>query len=186
LHGVCFSLTLAKGHTGAALRRFPPIRTSYEQCGVGVSVGSACAEVRLRAVSLGLGFAGGSAALTHLAGWGAAALQDHWASAAAPPATSAPFMALYSLHNFYVYMLAYLYSPGAGAPHGPSLLLSYTDTLFRHFYRSCVRLEIIIIIAACRFSRCGGASFPCRWISRKSRTGFSIDFLILISIFSLR
>ncbi|KAF9798683.1 hypothetical protein SFRURICE_007013 [Spodoptera frugiperda] len=51
-------------------------------------------------------------------GWGPAALQDHWACQ--PKIhfdTSAPFMALYGLFNFYIYILAYLFSPGGGSLH---------------------------------------------------------------------
>lgn len=62
-------------------------------------------------------------------GWGPAALQDHWASQ--PKVhydTSAPFMALYGLFNFMLYILAYLFSPGGGSIHGKSKIKNETVT----------------------------------------------------------
>lgn len=76
-------------------------------------------DTRLRCLSLACGgvcvwwAAGGARAW----GWGAGALQDQWAPAAPAPATSAPFMALYALHNFTVYAQAYLFSPAGGSHH---------------------------------------------------------------------
>lgn len=52
-------------------------------------------------------------------GWGPAALQDHWASQPSVHYdTSAPFMAMYGLFNFKLYILAYLFSPGGANVHG--------------------------------------------------------------------
>lgn len=69
-------------------------------------------------------------------GWGPAALQDHWASQ--PNIhydTSAPFMAVYGLFNFYIYILAYLFTPGGGNIHGKRNSLKYTFyKVFLHVY----------------------------------------------------
>ncbi|XP_028036128.1 transmembrane protein 181 [Bombyx mandarina] len=77
-------------------------------------------DVRLRCVSAGAGAAAALAGAVCARGWGGAALQDHWA-ARHPHDTSAPFMALYSLFNFDLYALAYLYSPPTVEPHETSI-----------------------------------------------------------------
>ncbi|KAL4713253.1 hypothetical protein ACJJTC_018601 [Scirpophaga incertulas] len=78
-------------------------------------------DVRLRSLSLGVGAACAASASVAASGWGAAALQDHWAARRPPPDTSAPFMAIYALYNFYVYLLAYFYSPGSHSVHESSI-----------------------------------------------------------------
>ncbi|XP_026737025.1 transmembrane protein 181 [Trichoplusia ni] len=75
-------------------------------------------DIRLRCLSIVVGTVTSIVSVLGLQGWGPAALQDHWA--AQPKVhfdTSAPFMAMYGLFNFYIYILAYLYSPGGGAIH---------------------------------------------------------------------
>ncbi|XP_052740702.1 transmembrane protein 181 isoform X2 [Bicyclus anynana] len=75
-------------------------------------------DIRLRCLSIIVGTVTLITSILALHSWGPAALQDHWA---AQPGvhydTSAPFMALYGLFNFTLYILAYLFSPGTGALH---------------------------------------------------------------------
>lgn len=76
-------------------------------------------DIRLRCISIVVASVTVITALLALQGWGPAALQDHWASQ--PKInydTSAPFMAMYGLFNFKMYILAYLFSPGGGSIHG--------------------------------------------------------------------
>ncbi|PZC72294.1 hypothetical protein B5X24_HaOG211627 [Helicoverpa armigera] len=75
-------------------------------------------DIRLRCLSIVVGTVTSIITILALQGWGPAALQDHWACQ--PKVhfdTSAPFMALYGLFNFYIYILAYLFSPGGGNIH---------------------------------------------------------------------
>ncbi|XP_072940014.1 transmembrane protein 181 [Epargyreus clarus] len=75
-------------------------------------------DVRLRCLSIIVGTVTFITTLLALQSWGPAALQDHWASQ--PKVhydTSAPFMAMYGLFNFKLYILAYLFSPGGGSIH---------------------------------------------------------------------
>ncbi|XP_035439083.1 transmembrane protein 181 [Spodoptera frugiperda] len=75
-------------------------------------------DIRLRCLSIVVGTVTSIITVLALQGWGPAALQDHWACQ--PKIhfdTSAPFMALYGLFNFYIYILAYLFSPGGGSLH---------------------------------------------------------------------
>ncbi|KAG7308119.1 hypothetical protein JYU34_006780 [Plutella xylostella] len=75
-------------------------------------------DIRLRCISTVVATVTAITALLGFQGWGPAALQDHWASQ--PKVnydTSAPFMALYGLFNFKMYILAYLFSPGGGSIH---------------------------------------------------------------------
>ncbi|XP_063533454.1 transmembrane protein 181 [Cydia strobilella] len=75
-------------------------------------------DVRLRCLSIVVGTVCTITALLGAQSWGAAALQDHWASQPRVHYdTSAPFMALYGLFNFNMYILAYLFSPGGGSIH---------------------------------------------------------------------
>lgn len=76
-------------------------------------------DIRLRCLSIVVATVTIIIGLLALQGWGPAALQDHWASQ--PKVhydTSAPFMALYGLFNFKIYILAYLFSPATGSIHG--------------------------------------------------------------------
>lgn len=76
-------------------------------------------DIRLRCLSIVVATVTTITILLALQSWGPAALQDHWA--AQPKVaydTSAPFMALYGLFNFKMYLLAYLFSPGIGSIHG--------------------------------------------------------------------
>lgn len=80
-------------------------------------------DIRLRCLSIVVGTVTFITMLLAIQGWGPAALQDHWA--AQPKVhydTSAPFMALYGLFNFKMYILAYLFSPGGGSIHGKIVL----------------------------------------------------------------
>ncbi|KAM3958536.1 transmembrane protein 181 [Aphomia sociella] len=75
-------------------------------------------DIRLRCLSIVVATVTIIITLLAIQGWGPAALQDHWA--AQPKVhydTSAPFMALYGLFNFKMYILAYLFSPGGGSLH---------------------------------------------------------------------
>ncbi|XP_013142017.1 PREDICTED: uncharacterized protein LOC106106038 isoform X1 [Papilio polytes] len=75
-------------------------------------------DIRLRCLSIVVATVTTITTLLALQSWGPAALQDHWA--AQPKVaydTSAPFMALYGLFNFKMYLLAYLFSPGIGSIH---------------------------------------------------------------------
>lgn len=87
-------------------------------------------DVRLRCLSIVVGTVTVITLILALEGWGPAALQDHWASQ--PKVhydTSAPFMALYGLFNFQMYILAYLFSPGGGSIHG-----TYTFIYFHYSF----------------------------------------------------
>ncbi|GBP89259.1 Transmembrane protein 181 [Eumeta japonica] len=76
-------------------------------------------DTRLRCLSIVVGTVTALTALLAAQGWGPAALQDHWASQPRVHYdTSAPFMALYGLFNFKMYILAYLFSPGTGSIQG--------------------------------------------------------------------
>ncbi|XP_038222945.1 transmembrane protein 181 [Zerene cesonia] len=75
-------------------------------------------DIRLRCLSIIVVSVISITTILGLHSWGPAALQDHWASQ--PKVhfdTSAPFMAMYGLFNFKLYILAYLFSPGTGSIH---------------------------------------------------------------------
>ncbi|XP_026322135.1 transmembrane protein 181 [Hyposmocoma kahamanoa] len=79
-------------------------------------------DIRLRCLSLVVGTVTFFTTILALQNWGPGALQDHWASQ--PKVhydTSAPFMAMYGLFNFKMYILAYLFSPGGNSIHETSI-----------------------------------------------------------------